>query len=139
MGDTAATHVVTPAASETAFAASQKSGAASKTAVAATTTAGAANQMAWMTPIEIGALNNGTVDERKQNQLEMEQRRDILVATIDAYDQAIAHIKQRPLRIGRFIHLLVVVPSPKVMGDRSCGSTLQEAKKLVFARVQWLT
>ena len=91
-----------------------------------------------MTPSESGALKNGTLDERKQNQLVMEQRRDILVATIDAYDQAIVHIKQQPLLSGRLICRSVVVPSPKEMRDRSCGSTFQEAKKLVRTRVQWL-
>ena len=99
----------------------------------------AANQMTWVTPSESGALRKGTLEQRKRNRLVMEQRRNILAATIDAYDQAMAHmIKQGPLPVGRLILRPIDVPSPKAMGDRSCGSTFQEAKNVVHARVQWL-
>ena len=57
----------------------------------------------------------------------MEDRRDILVAAIGAHDQFCI-----------YPHSQVSIPSPMVMGDRSCGSIIEEAKGTVHKRVKWL-
>ena len=62
----------------------------------------------------------------------MEERRDILVAAIDAHDRAIvALLAHDPSESGSQVR----IPTP---GDRSCGRTTQEAERNVHKRVRWL-
>ena len=124
-------------ASPTAVAAA---GAASGTA---SETAGDAVVMKWASPSESGALKNGTEKQRKTNKKMMEQRHDSLVAAIAAHDrECLMRGILVDTRNGQ-----VCIPSPMVMGDRSCGRTIdqqqpmviQEAKRIVHKRVQWLS
>ena len=120
-------------ASETAIVASQKAGAASETAGAASETAVAAAQNCQIVhravPRESGALRKGTLQERVQNKLMMEARRDILANTIKEYDQSNAAFRKTdPTLHGRPVH----VPSPSHRG------TFEEEMRFVRTRLRWL-
>ena len=65
----------------------------------------------------------------------MEVRRDILVAAIEEHVvYMIAMLSQDCSKRG----VKVCIPTPMVMEDRSCGKTIEQDKRDVRKRVQWL-
>ena len=104
----------------------------------ASETAGDVRLMQWMNPPESGALtyeSGASEEQRKENKNAMEERRDILVAAIEEHDDyMIAMLSVDCSKRG----VKVCIPTPMVMEDRSCGNTIEQDKRYVRKRVQWL-
>ena len=92
----------------------------------------------WMSPPESGAstyASGASEEQRKDNKKAVEERRDILVAAIEEHDgYMIAMLRVDCSTRG----VKVCIPTPMVMEDCSCGKTIEQDKRHVHKRVQWL-